>query len=139
MTNMQAALGLAQLEQIELYIEKKLHMADLYTSKLQGCPHLELPTQAQWAKNVYWMYAVLVSKQSPISRDELRKKLKQEGIDTRDYFVPLHRQPVFANLKLEPCPVSDDLSERGFYLPSGLAITDAQITVVTKTLKTLLS
>jgi perosamine synthetase len=123
----------------ESYIEKKLHMADLYTSKLKGCPHLELPTQASWAKNVYWMYAVLVSKQSPISRDELRKKLKQEGIDTRDYFVPLHRQPVFANLKLQPCPVSDDLSERGFYLPSGLAITGEQITAVTKTLITLLS
>jgi len=142
MTNMQAALGLAQLEEIDKYIAIKLHMAKTYNDQLSSVSTLSLPSQAPWARSVYWMYAVLVSKNSPMVRDMLRTKLKEEGIDTRDYFIPLHRQPVFTKLGLFKnisCPVSDDLSKRGFYLPSGLAITDKQIRTVTSTIKRLLS
>jgi perosamine synthetase len=141
MTNLQAALGLAQLEEIDKYIAIKLQMAKAYQAQLSSVSSLTLPSQAPWAKSVYWMYAVLVAKTSPLNRDTLRIKLKEEGIDTRDHFVPLHRQPVFKKLDLfanASCPVSDDLSGRGFYLPSGLAITDKQIQTVTKTLKRLL-
>lgn len=142
MTNLQAALGLAQLEEIDRYIAIKLRMAAAYHTQLSSVPSLILPSQAPWARSVYWMYAVLVSKTSPVSRDALRAKLREEGIDTRDYFIPLHRQPVFTRRGLFEnisCPVSDDLSRRGFYLPSGLAITDKQIRTVTGTLKRLLS
>lgn len=142
MTNMQAALGLAQLEQIDTYLKIKKHMAEQYTKQLSDIKSLELPIQESWATNVYWMYALLVKKDASLNRDTLRKKLKESGIDTRDYFVPLHRQPVFVSLGLSKnvsCPVSDDLSERGFYLPSGLAITDQQIQQVTTVLHTLLS
>ncbi len=142
MTNMQAGLGLAQLEQIDLYLQKKHHMASLYSKNFHGFSALELPTQAPWAKNVYWMYAVRVSKSSPINRDEVRIKLKEKGIDTRDFFVPLHLQPVCTNRNLfkhAHCPVSTDLSERGLYLPSGLAITDKQINTVSKAVIELLS
>ena len=141
MTNMQAALGLAQLEEIERYIDIKLRMAKQYNDQLASITSLILPSQAPWARSVYWMYSVLVSKTSPVDRDSIRARLKEEGIDTRDHFVPLHRQPVFRKLglfKKASCPVSDDLSRRGFYLPSGLAITDKQITTVTTTLKRLL-
>lgn len=142
MTNMQAALGLAQLEQINTYLAIKKHMAKQYTRQLTDIEALELPIQESWAKNVYWMYALLVSKNAPLTRDVLRIRLRELGIDTRDYFVPLHRQPVFTSLGLfknTSCPVSDDLSDRGFYLPSGLAITDEQILKVTTALHTLIS
>jgi len=141
MTNMQAALGLAQLERIETYIHIKLRMKKQYHEQLSSVSSLILPSQALWAKSVYWMYAVLVSKNSPIDRDTLRMKLKEKGIDTRDYFIPLHRQPVFKNVltsKKISYPVSDDLSKRGLYLPSGLAITDKQIKTVTDTIKQML-
>jgi len=108
---------------------------------LSSVSSLILPSQAVWAKSVYWMYAVLVAKNSPLDRNTLRARLKEEGIDTRDHFIPLHRQPVFKKLglfKKTSCPVSDELSRRGFYLPSGLAITDKQIRTVTTTLKHLL-
>jgi perosamine synthetase len=141
MTNLQAALGLAQLEEIDRYIRIKQHMAHAYQTQLSSISSLILPSEASWATSVWWMYAVLVSKTSPLNRDTVRAKLKEAGIDTRDYFIPLHRQPVFTKLGLfkgASCPVSDDLSRRGFYLPSGLAITDKQIRTVTTTLKRLL-
>lgn len=141
MTNLQAALGCAQLEQIDKYIAIKRWMAKRYTEKLKSVPSLVLPSQAPWARSVWWMYAVLVSKTSPLDRDTLCTKLKEAGIDTRNHFIPLHRQPVFRKMGLfkgVQCPVSDDLSRRGFYLPSGLAITDKQIRTVTNTLKRLL-
>lgn len=140
MTNMQAALGLAQLEQIDSYIHIKLRMKEQYSEQLKNISSLVLPSQEPWAKSVYWMYAVLVSNDSPFDRDTLRLKLKEQGVDTRDFFIPLHRQPVFSTTKKNVAfPVSDDLSLRGFYLPSGLAITDAQISCVTQTLTRLLS
>lgn len=114
-------------------------MKDQYSQQLKNSKSLVLPSQESWAKSVYWMYAVLVSNNSPVDRDTLRKKLKENGIDTRDFFIPLHRQPVFHETqKKTGFPVSDDLSKRGLYLPSGLAITDAQIKTVTDTIKSIL-
>jgi perosamine synthetase len=141
MTNLQAALGLAQLEEIDKYIEIKQCMAKSYHKQLSSVASLVLPSQQPWARSVWWMYAVLVSKTSPVDRDALRIKLKEAGIDTRDFFIPLHRQPVFKKLglfKTISCPVSNDLSKRGFYLPSGLAITNKQIRTVTSAIKQLL-
>jgi len=129
MTNLQAALGLAGMEEIDWAIEKKRHMAQIYTEGLSDYRYLELPTEADYARSVYWMYAITVSPRSPISKDEVRAKLKELGVDTRDYFVPIHEQPVFLSrgyFSGVSCPVASDLSRRGFYIPSGLAITDSQ-------------
>lgn len=87
------------------------------------------------------MYAIKVSETSPLDRDSLREKLYQ-GIDTRDFFIPLHKQPVFIKNGIGSdacCQVSEQLSRRGLYLPSGLAITDEQIHKVTSTLRDILS
>ncbi len=142
MTNMQAALGLAQLEEIDTYIRKKIQMAIRYTELLSDIPYLELPIQEIWATSVYWMYAVRVTQSSPLSRDELRNALLQKGVDTRAFFIPLHKQPVCRNyihtIDTEYL-VSNDLSNRGFYLPSGLAITEEQIKTVSHALKQVLS
>jgi len=130
MTNVQAAIGLAQLEEIDKYIAIKRKMAAAYNRGLAGVAGLTLPIEKPWARNVYWMYAVLVEKSFGMSRDALMAGLKASGIDTRSFFVPVHEQPVFARdlayrgLKF---PVSTELSRKGFYLPSGLALTKAQI------------
>lgn len=137
MTNMQAALGVAQLEEINKYLEKKFWMAKLYSNGLKNIDFLELPTEKTYAKNVFWMYAPLVKKNSRISRDEFCKQLRELGIDTRTYFVPLHKQAVLKKFrfKSDQYPVSSDLSDRGFYLPSGLALTKSQINKVISTIK----
>lgn len=137
MTNIQAALGLAQLEEIRKYIEKKRWMARLYTEGLQDIDFLELPKEESYARSVYWMYAPRVKKDARITREKLCRKLEERGVDTRTYFIPLHLQPVLKKLKLAKgnYPVSTDLSQRGFYLPSGLAITEEQIEKVVTSIK----
>jgi len=138
MTNMQAALGVAQLEEIEKYIRKKRSIAALYTKGLSSIPYLELPKEDPWTKNVYWMYAITLNSKSPISKDKLRQRLESLGVDTRDFFFPLHKQPAFRRLGLfkgEKYPVSVSLSNRGFYIPSGLALTKKQINTVIEAVK----
>lgn len=130
MTNLQAALGLAQLEEIENYLKKKRWIADLYFEGFKNINFLETPKQESWAKSVCWMYAIRVKKTNAISRDQLCERLQRVGIDTRTFFVPLSDQPVLRKLNIHRnsfFPISKDLSRRGFYIPSGLAITKKQI------------
>jgi len=130
MTNLQAAIGLAQLEEIDRFIEIKQNMTAAYGKGLAGVRGLTLPIEKPWARSVYWMYAVVVEDDFGLSRDELMRRLRDRGIDTRTFFIPVHRQPLFAG---DPdyaglsCPVSDELGQKGFYLPSGLALTELQI------------
>jgi perosamine synthetase len=138
MTNVQAAIGLAQLEEIEKYIEIKQDMASEYKRLLSGVAGLILPRQKEWARNVYWMYAVLVEKEFGLTRDGFLARLKAEGIDTRTFFIPVHEQPVFAKEKDyrgQSFPVAEELSRVGLYLPSGLALTKSQIEDVCRTIK----
>ena len=138
MTNIQAALGVAQLEEVNKYIQKKRWMADLYNKKLSKIKGLTLPTERGWAKNVYWMYGIMVEKEFGITRDEFMQRLYQKEIDTRTFFIPLHRQPALKRLGLfkgEKYPVSDEISRKGLYLPSGLAITEKQIKTVCITIE----
>ncbi len=130
MTALQAALGLAQLRDVDTYLATKRWMADEYARQLQDVPGLTLPTELPERTHVHWMYAVVVEDEFGMTRDRLQVHLRQAGIDTRTFFVPLHRQPVLRALGLggrRRLPVSEDLSRRGLYLPSGLAITQAQI------------
>ncbi|MEK7201561.1 MAG: DegT/DnrJ/EryC1/StrS family aminotransferase, partial [Patescibacteria group bacterium] len=121
MTNMQAALGLAQLEEIDSFISKKRWMANLYTELLSTVPGITSPIERPWAKSVYWMYAILIEDAFGMNRDELAAKLKARGIDTRTFFISLHRQPVLTKRGLfrreeHDYPVTDEISERGMYL-----------------------
>ncbi len=131
-TNLQAAIGLGQLAHIQEFIEKKEWMASQYRKKLGDIPGLRLPVTRENRTNVYWMYGVLVEDDFPLSRDELRAALKERGIDTRDFFYSSASQPLFKDLPSVrgSFPVSVWLSERGFYLPSGLALTQEQIDYV---------
>lgn len=138
MTNLQAALGLAQLEEVKKYIKIKRRMAKKYNEGLKNIKGLILPVEKDYAFNVYWMYAVLVDeKKFGITAPKLHQKLYEEGVDTRDFFIPMHKQPVFKKMglfKKERYPITDYISQRGLYLPSGLALTNEQINQVIQTI-----
>jgi perosamine synthetase len=133
MTNVQAAIGLAQLEAVDRFITLKRRMAESYSRRLAKIPGLTLPVEKPWARSVYWMYAVVVEDEFGMPRDTLMAKLKERGIDTRTFFIPVHRQPLFAkdpDYAGADCPMADELGRKGFYLPSGLALKPAQIKAV---------
>ena len=138
MTNLQAALGLAQLEEIERFIEIKQRIASGYRNCLSTVCGLTLPPRKEWARSVCWMYTVLVEKEFGLRRDELMGKLKEKGIETRTFFIPVHLQPLFKKnkeYKSLSFPVAEELSRKGFYLPSGLALTQDEIQEVTEAIK----
>lgn len=138
MTNMQAALGVAQMERIDDFLARKQWMATTYQRLLSGIEGLQLPEERPWAKNVYWMYAILVKPGFGCSRDELVRRLREKEIDTRTFFVPMHQQPVFKKMGLfrdEQYPVAERLSEQGLYLPSGLVLREEQIGEVAEALR----
>ncbi len=133
MTNLQAALGCAQLEQLDAFINKKRTLAARYNDALKDVTGITLPPEKEWAKNVYWMYSVLVEDDYPLSRDELAAALKEKGIDTRPFFTPIHQQPPY---KGQPrCPVAEELATKGINLPSGVTLTEEQVTVVCEVIK----
>lgn len=138
MTNLQAALGVAQLEQIRNYLKIKRKMASFYNSSLKNIKGLRLPIEKPWAKNVYWMYSVLVEKEFPLTRDQFVEKLAKNDIETRNFFIPVHQQPGFKKLglfKQERYPVAEALSKTGLYLPSGLGNTEKEIRKVCQVIK----
>ena len=132
LTNMQAALGLGQLQSIEEFLAHKRWMTAAYAKGLSTIKGLRLPLTKDYATNVYWMYSVLVTDEFPVTRDQLRARLKEQGIDTRDFFPSSARQPVIQKLfgNTGHFPVSEDVAARGLYLPSGLALTPAQLEYV---------
>lgn len=133
LTNIQAALGLAQLERIEQTIEAKRRNAKIYNSLLKDVKGITLPVEESWAKNVYWMYSILVEKDYRLKRDELMAKLKQEGIDTRPFFIPLHKMPYLSGG--EKLPIAEGLGEKGINLPSSVKLTKEQIEKITSIIK----
>jgi perosamine synthetase len=132
MTNLQAALGLGQMVHIEEFLQKKQWMAECYAQGFKDIPGLRLPVTRSWAKNVYWMYAVLVEDSFGMTRDAFRSALKERGVDTRDFFTSCAAQPAIRALGpvQGPFPVTEDIAERGLYLPSGLALTEERIAAV---------
>jgi perosamine synthetase len=131
MTNMQAALGLAQLERLDEFILRKRNMGLLYTELLVNVPSLQLPlTRTKYSENIYWVYGLVLNESTGISIDRAMKWLSDNGVGTRPFFYPMHKQPVLTKMGLfkgQSFPVSERLYERGFYIPSGLALTKEQI------------
>ncbi len=137
MTNIQAAIGLAQCEDFDTKVRRKIQIAHIYDELLRHDTSIQRPVQHAGCKNVYWMYGILLEPEFGRSRDEVRERLAARGVETRSFFIPMNRQPVFQgdhsrwpDLRGD-YPVSDDLGERGFYLPSGADLTrDDQVYVV---------
>ena len=128
MTNMQAALGVAQLERIDEFVAARVRNAQHYNQRLAGLPGITRPPSAAWADNVYWMYTVLVEDDYGLERDVLMARLRERGIETRPVFYPLHRLPMYDHgLRL---PVAEEIARRGINLPSGSALTPAEVDAV---------
>lgn len=128
-----AALGLAQFRKIEHIVEQKRRVAHRYNEKLKDIKGLQLPAEMDWARNVYWMYAIVVEPGYGISRDQLTEALAERGIQTRTFFCPMNQQPVLekmAGFRDVPCPVADSLWERGLYLPSTWSLSDETIDLI---------
>ena len=142
LTNLQAAIGVAQMEHIDELIESRIKNAQLYNKILKGLG-ITLPPQRKWAKNVYWMYGILIKDDFGVSKENVIKKLKEKGIETRSFFYGMHLQPIYRK-QIEnfpntngKFPVSDHLSKNGMYLPSGSSLTEKQIHYIADSIKSL--
>ena len=142
MTNLQAALGLAQIERLDEFVARKRAMGKRYTELLSGVGELELmPEKTEYANNIYWVYGMLLSDEVVFDAAEVMRRLGERKIGTRPFFWPMHEQPVFAKMGIfegERYPVAERLARRGFYIPSGMAITDDQIQQVSTALREVL-
>ena len=142
LTNLQAALGVAQLEKIDEIVARKRRMGQTYNRLLKDIDGLELPPEEPWARSVYWMYGVVLSEKIGVDASQFAQRLRQREIETRPFFLGMHEQPVLHKRGLfveESYPVAERLARRGLYLPSGLALTEEQLTRVCEVVHEVLS
>lgn len=128
MTNMQAAIGVAQSEKLGQFIRKKREIASWYKAELSGLGDerfLILHPEMSWAKCTFWMYSIFIKSMSKINRDELMTKLEERGIETRPFFHPVHVMPSYK--KTERFRVAEELAIRGINLPSAVSLTKEEV------------
>jgi perosamine synthetase len=139
MSNVQAAIGLAQLERLDEFLAIKRRMGIRYTELLQGLTGLQLPLPStDYAKNAYWVYGLVLKDEISLDAREAMARLAEFGIGTRPFFWPMHEQPVFQRMRIfSECryPVAERIARQGFYIPSGLALQDEQIDRVVAALR----
>ena len=142
MTNLQAAVGVAQLERWEESINRKRVIGKLYTELLKDVKNISLPiVKTDYADNIYWVFGI-ISEDKNKTAEFIMKQLGEKGIGTRPFFYPMHLQPVLKRMGLyqnESYPNAEKMYDYGFYLPSGLALTNEQIHEVVKSLKEILN
>ena len=141
MTNLQAAIGLAQLKNIKKLVDIKRDNAKKYTTLLGNIPGIILPVEKKYAKNVYWMYGLVLEESTGFDAKSFAKKLANEGIVTRPFFYPLHLQPLLKKYVIKSSgkyPVAEKIASQGLYLPSGLGLKNAQIKKVCKVIKAII-
>jgi len=143
MTNLQAALGVAQLERLDEFVARKRRMGKRYTELLLSVESLELmPEKTGYADNIYWVYGLVLKDEIPFDAEEAMRRLAQLGVGTRPFFWPMHEQPVFHKMGLfkdESYPVAERLARRGFYIPSGMALTEEQMERVAEGVKEIMT
>ena len=130
LTNLQAALGVAQLQRIDAAVAHKRWMAEQYGERLRDVTALQLPTERTWARSVYWMYGVVLNEESRMDAEELAVQLRERGVETRPFFLGMHEQPALHRRGLfegESYPVAERIARRGLYLPSGMTLMQGQI------------
>jgi len=142
MSNLHAAVGVAQLERLDEFVARKRAMGQRYTELLADIPGIELPlAQTDYAENIYWVYGIVLKAEVPFDAKVVMQKLAAAQIGTRPFFWSMHEQPIFAKMGLlagVSCPVAERLARRGFYLPSGIALTESQIDRVSSSLREIL-
>lgn len=142
MSNLQAAVGLAQVEGIEAALLKKRRQGRRYREHLAHIPGVHLQTIREWADPIYWVNPIVLDGQVPMDAKVLAEKLQQNGVQSRPFFWPMHDQPVFNKMGLfrnETHPVAENIARRGLYLPSGMTLAMAEIDQVCETLAEILA
>jgi perosamine synthetase len=132
MTNMQAAIGLAQLERIEWFIERRREVARWYDAALGALPVLK-PIEEPWAKNSYWLYSICVNEE--IDRDLLMDHLLERGVETRPFFYPMHEMPPYRDALHGALPISSRLAAQGLSLPSSANLTQEDVAYIARVLQ----
>jgi perosamine synthetase len=138
MTGYQAAMGVAQLKKIEEFIASKRRLSAMYNKYLADVPGVQLPAEMPWARNVYWMYGIVVNDEFGVGRYELMRKLSERGIETRTFFCPMNMQPCFRDIpgwRTIDCPVAERLWRDGLYLPSSSGLPDETIEFICSCIK----
>ncbi len=130
MSNLQAAVGVAQYESIEEHLELKRKLGASYQEKLKGVSGVQLPVErTDYAQNLYWVFGMVLDDEVPFDAAEMMKKMAEHNVGCRPFFYPMHLQPALRKMHLfdgERYPVAEKLGERGFYVPSGLSVTEEQ-------------
>lgn len=132
MPNLLAAMGCAQLENIDEYIKIKRYNAKLYNELLKDVKGITLPVEKKNVKNVYWLYSILVEDGYQLTRDELILKLKENGIEARPFFMPVHNMPPYKNCSHGKMTITKELSVKGINLPSSVTLKEEEIKLICK-------
>lgn len=132
MTNLQAAVGVAQTEKLDEYVAARRHNAALYSELLADIDGVTTPPEVGDIENVFWMYGILIDEEAfGMTRNALREALAARGIETRTFFIPIHYQPIYhEQFKDRSFPVSERLCAEGMYLPSASSLTESQVRYV---------
>jgi perosamine synthetase len=133
LTNIQAALGLAQLERIDDLLNKKRQIFEWYSEFLGPLDGVKLNPEMPWAKNVFWMVCLVLGDSTGVSRDDVMSKLAEKGIDTRPFFYPLSQMPMYNNGKVNS--VAYNLANNGLNLPSGSNLTEKEVKWIAENVK----
>ena len=139
LTNLQAAVGCAQLEQLPSFIASKRRIASLYSDALKHIPGIMTMSPASWAKSTFWLYTVLVdAKSAGAGSRALLRRLEQAGIETRPLWRPIHLNPAFRNCSQFDCAVAERLNRDALSLPSSVGLSDESLHFVTSTIEGIL-
>ncbi len=142
LTNMQAALGASQVDRIDSIVDGKRRIAHAYTERLSGLEGIALPVEETWAKNVYWVYGIVLDGRTGLTAEQMARHLADAGVETRPFFLGMHEQPVFRKLGLfadERYPVAERLARQGLYLPNGLTLQEWEIDKVCEAVRSALT
>jgi perosamine synthetase len=136
MTNLQAAVGLAQTERMDEIIAARRRLRNWYHDKLRDCPGLHLPHESPGVRSVFWMYAIRVDRLFGCTSNTLRRRLALRGIETRSFFVPIHIQPVYIDqFRGQNFPVAEDLCSSGLYIPTSEVLTEKDVEWICEQIK----
>ena len=142
-TNIQATLGLSQLKRIKSIVNRKREIGKIYYNNFKKNKNILIqPYKLKYATNIYWVFGVVLRNKFKNRRTEILKKLLKKNIDTRTFFWPMHKQTIFKKMGLfkgETYPVAENLAKNGFYLPSGLGLSNKQIEYIIKITNKILS
>lgn len=142
MTNIQAAIGLGQVERIDATVERKREIGRRYTENLRGLAGVRLPVEKSWARSVWWMFGIVLDDATGLEASQLATRLTKRGVETRPFFLGMHDQPALQRrgwFAGESYPVADRLAKQGLYLPSGVGLTDEQVDEVCAALRACLA